>query len=104
METTIGDDEAITLNSQRGLSAQNSMPRASRQAGTVEIQKQARHHPGTVGAGRPTTRAAKIPTQVAICRRLPYVPRTAVGEICIIIQKAQVKKTHTECCSRQMLQ
>jgi hypothetical protein len=43
METTIGDDEAITLNSQRGLSAQNSMPRASRQAGTVEIQKQARH-------------------------------------------------------------
>jgi len=43
METTIADDEAITLNSQRGLSAQNSMPRASRQAGTVEIQKQARH-------------------------------------------------------------
>jgi hypothetical protein len=61
METTIGDDEAITLNSQRGLSAQNSMPSASRQAGTVEIQKQARHLETKLANPSSTARFQKPP-------------------------------------------
>ena len=48
----------------------------------LEIIWENSYHPGTLWAGRPASKAARIPMHVAIWIKLPYVPRTDGGDIC----------------------